>query len=127
MGGENPVSGGVVGGVEDEVEGFGGEACGFGWVDPGGADLGPDAGLELLEGGAGLVPVVGLAEVGEVFEEGVDGGAQGAGEKAALVTGVELGIPGLRIETWGTRNWFVQGRVRCWRGTVVWRETAEEG
>ena len=132
MGREDPVAGGVVGGGEGEMEGFGGEDCGLGWVDAGGADLGGDAGLELLEGGAGLVPVGCFAEVGEAFQERVDGGAQGAGEEAAFGWRADrrLRIPGLRSETWGTRA-FLLNRMRSLNltscMTVAWREAAEDG
>ena len=36
----------------------------LGWIDTCGADLGGDSGLELLECGAGCVPVMRFAEVG---------------------------------------------------------------
>ena len=41
-----------------------------------------------LKSGAGGLPAGCFAQTGEIFKEGVDGGAQGAGEQAAFVAGV---------------------------------------
>ncbi len=54
VGRENPVAGGVVGGGEGEAGVLRRRGRRLGGVDAGGADLRGDAGLELLEGGAGL-------------------------------------------------------------------------
>ena len=81
----------------------------MGWVEARGTDLCGDAGLELLESCSGGGPILCGALAGEFFEEGVHGGAQGAGRRVAFVAGVEPAIPGLRIETWGTQSvWFEQ-------------------
>jgi len=89
VGRENPLADGVGGGVERVLKRLGGDLRGLRWVHARGADLRGDARSEALKSGAGGGPVAGLAQVSELFEERVDGRAQGAGKRTALVTGVQ--------------------------------------
>ena len=78
-----------MGGVERELERLGGDRGGLRLVHARGAHLSGDAGFEALESRAGGLPFEFCAQAGQLFEEGVDGGAQSAGEQAAFVAGVE--------------------------------------
>ena len=80
VGREDPLAVGLGGAGESETECFRGEAHRLLRLDAGGADLGGDAGLELLERGASGGPVAGGAVAGELLEEDVNGGSQGAGD-----------------------------------------------
>jgi hypothetical protein len=86
---ENPLGDGVERGVEREPERLGGDLGGPRGVKAGGARLGGDAGFELAKSGSGRVPIAACAPAGELLEERMDGGSQGAREQASLVAGVE--------------------------------------
>jgi hypothetical protein len=64
VGRKDPLSDGLIGGIEGEAERFCGDGGGFGLIYTCGADLCGNLGLELLECGAGCVPVMRFAELG---------------------------------------------------------------
>lgn len=92
VGRQDPLPVWLGGGGESETERFYCEVGGLGWGKAGGADFGGEARLELLERGAGLGPVAGLAEAGQVLKVSVNCGAKGAGDQSAFVSGVKIGI-----------------------------------
>ena len=79
-----------------ERNGGGRSGCRLGRIHTQGTDAGGDTRFKLVQGCAGCVPVVREAQAAQIFEQGVDGSAQGAGEQAAFVAGVELSLPAFR-------------------------------
>jgi len=118
MGRENPLGDGRARGVDRQTERLRGDLPGLRLVEAPRARLGGDVGFAKLKRGASGGPVAGGALAGELLEERVDGGSQGAGEQSTLVTGVK---------DWGDRALRRNRRLRFVRSHLSGKGRGKDG
>ena len=113
-----------MGGFECKLKRLSGDLRGLKLVYADGAHLGGDAGFKVQKSRAGSLPIEPRAQAGQLFEQGVDGGAQSAGKQAALVAGVEPGGAGAHADDGWFHDGFQEGLGLL--GLVIRRQAAQQ-